>query len=164
MTPTDQTPARVIVLATTPIYSAVIVALVAASGLVTLRPCDETGAASGPEFFVRVTPGSTPSDADITAAITVGKEVVTGDCRIDLDFVPPTVALRQETRTVLDRLTPTELSALITSDNVGVRALVLKATAAGAIRSDDPEFPAAKTGLDALGIIAASRWDALLAP
>jgi hypothetical protein len=76
----------------------------------------------------------------------------------------PTPPRRQETRTVLDRLTPTERAALFGSTNTDVRALLAKACATGAIRDDDQDFPTAVAGLDALGIIAASRWDALLAP
>jgi hypothetical protein len=71
---------------------------------------------------------------------------------------------RQATRTILDRLTPAESAALLDSANVGIRLLVLKAVAEGFIRDDDPDFPAARAGLAALGIIAAARWDALFAP
>lgn len=77
--------------------------------------------------------------------------------------VPPPVR-RQETRIVLDRLTDPERAALFDSSNTGVRTLVAKALATGAIRDDDPEFSAAVAGLDALGIVASSRWEALLAP
>ena len=79
---------------------------------------------------------------------------------------PPAFPLvrRQDTRVILDRLTPAEAAALTACSVTGIRVLVLKATATGAIRDDDPDFPAAVAGLDALGIIAASRWDALFAP
>jgi hypothetical protein len=70
---------------------------------------------------------------------------------------------RQATRTILDRLTPDESAALLNSTAIGIRLLVLKAVAEGFIRDDDPDFPAARAGLDALGIIAADRWDALFA-
>lgn len=76
---------------------------------------------------------------------------------------PPPVR-RQETRLVLDRLTEPERAALLGSTHTGIRTLVAKALATGAIRDDDPEFPAAVTGLAALGIVAASRWEALFAP
>jgi len=70
---------------------------------------------------------------------------------------------RQATRTILDRLTDAESAALLNSTNTGIRLIVLKAVAEGFIRDDDPDFPAARAGLDALGIIAAERWDALFA-
>jgi len=70
---------------------------------------------------------------------------------------------RQATRTILDRLTPAESAALLDSTNPGIRLLLLKAVAEGFIRDDDPDFPAARAGLDALGIIATDRWDALFA-
>jgi hypothetical protein len=70
---------------------------------------------------------------------------------------------RQATRRILDRLTPAESAALLDSTNPGIRLLVLKSVAEGFIRDDDPDFPAARAGLDALGIISAARWDALFA-
>lgn len=76
----------------------------------------------------------------------------------------PPAPRRQDTRVILDRLTEPEAAALTACTVPGIRLLVLKATATGAIRADDPDFPAAVAGLDALGIIAASRWTALLAP
>ena len=85
-----------------------------------------------------------------------------GGCAIDLNPAP--VARSQATRVILDRLTPAEAAALTASTHAGIRLLVLKATAAGAIREDDSDFPAAKAGLAALGIIAEDRWDALFAP
>ena len=77
---------------------------------------------------------------------------------------PPTFPRWQETRTILDRLTADERAALFGSTNTEIRTLVAKALATGAIRDDDPDFHAAVAGLAALGIIAAERWDALLAP
>jgi len=71
---------------------------------------------------------------------------------------------RQSTRTIIDRLTDAERTALYGSTVTAVRVLLSKAEVEGAIRDDDQDFPTAVAGLDALGIIAASRWDALLAP
>lgn len=76
----------------------------------------------------------------------------------------PVPVRRQDTRIVLDRLTEPERAALFGSTHTGIRTLVAKALATGAIRDDDPEFAAAVAGLDALGIVASSRWEALLAP
>lgn len=77
---------------------------------------------------------------------------------------PPLPARSQATRTILDRLTPTEAAALTACTQPGIQMLILKATAAGTIREDDPDFPTARAGLDALGIIATTRWTALFAP
>jgi hypothetical protein len=71
---------------------------------------------------------------------------------------------RQETRVIINRLTDAERAALFGSTNTGIRTLVAIALATGVIQEDDPDFAAGVAGLDALGIIAASRWDALLAP
>jgi hypothetical protein len=137
MTPTiDQTPPRVIVLATAPVYSAVIAALVASNGLVTLRPCDETGAASGPEFFVRVTPGSTPSDADITAAIAAGREIVVGNCRIDPDFVPPPPASVTQRQLRLQLLTLGVTDAAVRASLAGNEAGLIEWEFASEVRRD----------------------------
>lgn len=76
----------------------------------------------------------------------------------------PPAPRRQETRVILDRLTTGERAALFGSTNTDVRTLVAKALATGAIRDDDPDFPAAVAGLDALGIVASSRWETLLTP
>jgi hypothetical protein len=76
---------------------------------------------------------------------------------------PPVAVRRQETRTILDRLTTDEQAALLLSDNPDVRLLIAKATATGAIRDDDPDFAGAVAGLDALGIIDADRWADLMA-
>ena len=76
---------------------------------------------------------------------------------------PPTFPHRQETRIILDRLTNAERAALFGSTHTDIRTLVAKALATGAIRDDDPDFPAAVAGLAALNIIAANRWTALLA-
>ena len=78
--------------------------------------------------------------------------------------IPTPTARTQSTRTILDRLTPTEAAALTACTQPGIQLLVLKATAAGTIREDDPDFPTARAGLDALGIIATTRWTALFAP
>lgn len=74
------------------------------------------------------------------------------------------VVRRQDTRVILDRLTEAESAALTACTHAGIRLLILKASSTGAIRDDDPDFPAAVAGLHALGIIAATRWDALFAP
>lgn len=105
------------------------------------------------------------------APVLVGEEATYADpsdevlaAAIENPPAEPAAPRRQETRVVLDRLTPTEDAALFGSENLAVKKLLAKATSEGAIRDDDPDFPAARAGLDALGIIAADRWDALLAP
>jgi hypothetical protein len=91
-----------------------------------------------------------------------GEQVVSAEYA---DSLP--VALRsQETDVILQRLTPTESQALFTArqQNWQIDRLITRATATGSISEADPEFPTARTALDAAGIIAAARWDELLAP
>lgn len=91
------------------------------------------------------------------------------DSQLDAGWRPPvpTAPPRQQmTRVVLDRLTTEEAQALVAAESKTwqVRILVLKATAAGAIHEDDKDFPAAVELLDSLGVVAANRWEELLAP
>ncbi len=73
---------------------------------------------------------------------------------------------RQETDVILRRLTPRERTALFAARRVSgdIDYLLTRASATGSIRDDDPDFAQGVAALDAAGIIAASRWDALLAP
>lgn len=73
---------------------------------------------------------------------------------------------RQETDTILLRLTPAEREALFNTRkaNWQIDYLLTRAASTGAISESDADFPAAVGALDALGIIAAARWDDLLAP
>lgn len=70
---------------------------------------------------------------------------------------------KQNGATVIRRLTDAEIVALNNSTHpAAVRAKML-AMSEGLISEADPDFSALTDALDALGIIAASRWDALLA-
>lgn len=64
---------------------------------------------------------------------------------------------------VVDRLTDTELAALYNSTHPAAIRAVLLATSEGVISEAHPAFAGLVAALDALGIIAAARWDALLA-
>ena len=73
--------------------------------------------------------------------------------------------LRQATDIVLDRLTDAEIDALTgPSAPIFARRAWLAATSTGLISESDPRFPQLTAALDAAGIIAASRWQTLLAP
>ena len=74
--------------------------------------------------------------------------------------------LRQATDVVRRRLTSAEKQALHAARGSSwqIDDFVSLADAAGTIDESDPNFPDAVAALDALGIIAASRWDELLAP
>lgn len=78
----------------------------------------------------------------------------------------PVVYRRQDTDTILQRLTSQEYQALhaAKNSNWAIDRLLMRAVSTGVIDESDPDFPAAVTGLDSAGAIAASRWDALLAP
>lgn len=109
----------------------------------------------------------TAAGAVLGLACADSSAVLTPETLAALLASPQTVtpgARRQDTRVILDRLTEAEAAALTACTVPGIRLLVLKAAATGAIRDDDPDFLAAVAGLNALGIIAASRWDALFAP
>jgi hypothetical protein len=71
---------------------------------------------------------------------------------------------KQSSRTVLSRLTDTEYAALHGSTNIGIQRGLETARIEALISESDPDFPAFRAGCDALGIIAAARWDDLLAP
>lgn len=94
-----------------------------------------------------------PSQADAEAAVAVAS-------------APPIPATpkKQSARTVLSRLTDTEYAALHGSTNIGIQRGLEAARIEGLISESDPDFPAFRAGCDALGIIAAARWDDLLAP
>lgn len=74
--------------------------------------------------------------------------------------------LRQDTLTVLNRLTDAEDQALHSAEQSDYRVakFVLMASSSGVIDQADPNYNAAVTLLDSLGIIAAARWPTLLAP
>lgn len=116
----------------------------------------DLGSGTGDEFV--------STDSAKSAAWTPGEEEPTEAELIAAIVAPaPASVRRAETRTILDRLTTDEQAALLLSDVPAVRVMVAKATATGVIQDNDPDFPVAVAGLDALGIIAANRWDALLA-
>lgn len=76
----------------------------------------------------------------------------------------PSAPLSQSARVVLARLTPAEKAALRACSVPGIQDAYDVALIEGRISEADPDFPAFRAGLDALGIIAAARWPALLAP
>jgi len=76
----------------------------------------------------------------------------------------PAAPLSQSARTVLSRLTDTEYAALHGSTNIGIQRGLEAARIEALISESDPDFPVFRAGCDALGIIAAARWDDLLAP
>jgi hypothetical protein len=87
------------------------------------------------------------------------------DCLATPRSLPAPVGPRkQSSRTVLSRLTDTEYSALHGSTNIGIQRGLETARIEALISESDPDFPAFCAGCDALGIIAFSRWDDLLAP
>lgn len=75
----------------------------------------------------------------------------------------PVVLRKQSTRVVLQRLTPTERAALRACTVPEIEDAYDVALIEGIVSEADPDFPAFRTALDQLGIIAASRWAALLA-
>ena len=76
----------------------------------------------------------------------------------------PAPPLRQSARVVLDRLTDAEFLALTTSTVPQVKRALETARIEGVILDADPAFATFRAGLDALGIIATTRWPVLLAP
>lgn len=99
----------------------------------------------------------------IPAATTPSPENVEAD--IAAPVVPPPAPLRQATDIVLDRLTDAEIDALTApAAPTFARRAWLAATSTGLISETDPRFAALTAALDAAGIIAATRWPALLAP
>jgi len=72
--------------------------------------------------------------------------------------------LVQSARVVLARLTPTEKASLRACTVTAIQDAYDVALITGVISEADPEFASFIGGLDALGIIAAARWDDLLAP
>lgn len=77
----------------------------------------------------------------------------------------PTVR-SQATDEILRRLTPEERTAIFTArqSSPALDYLLTRATAAGSIREDDPDFPTARDLLAQAGLLAAERWDQLFAP
>ncbi len=73
---------------------------------------------------------------------------------------------RQETGIVRRRLTPAEKQALhaACASSWQIADFVALADSEGIIDESDPQFSDAVAALDSLGIIAADRWPALLAP
>ena len=75
-----------------------------------------------------------------------------------------TPQLRQSSRVVvLSRLTPAEFDGLKNSTDQIVRRFYDAALAEGELVSTDPDFGQAVAYLDHIGIIAASRWETILA-
>jgi len=73
-------------------------------------------------------------------------------------------SLTQSGATVIRRLTDTEIVALDSSSHpAAIRAKML-AQSEGVISESDQDFSALTGALDQLGIIAANRWEVLLAP
>ena len=70
----------------------------------------------------------------------------------------------QKTDIVLSRLTDAEYDSLTSSTVIGIRRAVDLARSTGVIADNHPAFAPFVAGAAALGIIAANRWDALLAP
>ena len=73
-------------------------------------------------------------------------------------------ARSQKTDIVLSRLTDAEYDALTSSTVIGIRRAVDMARSTGSIADNHPAFAPFVAGAAALGIVAANRWDALLAP
>ena len=67
---------------------------------------------------------------------------------------------------VLSRMTPDERAALFTARRTvwQVDYFLTRAAANGIVSTDDPDLPAAQDMFAQLGIIAADRWNDLLAP
>lgn len=70
----------------------------------------------------------------------------------------------QSARVVLARLTPAERAALRACTVPAIQDAYDIALIEGTVSEADADFPAFKVALDQLGIIAAARWEALLAP
>jgi hypothetical protein len=87
------------------------------------------------------------------------------DCLANPRTLPsPAAPLVQSARVVLARLTPAEKAALRACTVPAIQDAYDVALITGVISEADPEFASFIGGLDALGIIAAARWPALLAP
>jgi hypothetical protein len=87
------------------------------------------------------------------------------DCLATPRTLPaPATPLVQSARVVLARLTPAEKAALRACTVPAIQDAYDVALITGVISEADPEFASFIGGLDALGIIASSRWAALLAP
>ena len=74
--------------------------------------------------------------------------------------------LRIDSDTVLSRLTAAEREALFTARRTvwQVDYFLTRAATTGIVSTADPDLPAAQAMLAQLGIVAADRWPALLAP
>lgn len=116
------------------------------------NPVDSGGSIA---YATPTTPGEDGTYPDLTA-----EAIIAAIANPPVATVAPR---RQSTRIILDRLTAAEAQALMESTQWQVRLLVAKATSTGSIHEDDADFPAARAALDALGIVATDRWDALFA-
>jgi hypothetical protein len=87
---------------------------------------------------------------------------------VEADIANPTPApaapLVQSARVVLARLTFAEKAALRACTVPAIQDAYDVALITGVISEADPDFASFIGGLDALGIIASSRWKTLLAP
>lgn len=121
-------------------------------------------------LYVKKLPPGGPSlieQRDAVGPIAQGEEELT-PAQV-AEYVAECVAAspkKQATRIVLDRLTLAETAALKAAESASPEAWawIRKAVTEAAISESDPDFPAARQFLDAAGIIAAARWDELLAP
>lgn len=157
---------RILTLTGTPHPQAEVTACDAEHGILTFRWLDANGQPvdSGGSVARFTPPAPLPQAEDYTGPAQYPEvDDATLVAAIENPLVEPAAPRRQETRTILDRLTSAERAALFGSTNTDIRTLVAKALATGAIRDDDPDFPAAVAGLDALNIISENRWPALLA-
>lgn len=102
---------------------------------------------------VGIPANSTPSPENVEADIANPPEPAPEPTRIDSD-------------TVLQRLTADERAALFTARRTvwQIDYFLTRASTTGIISSHDADLPAAQDMLADLGIIAADRWAALLAP
>jgi hypothetical protein len=118
--------------------------------------------------FVRFIEGHTYEDthgATVYSGATEPSQADAEDCLTNPRTLPaPAAPLVQSARVVLARLTPTEKAALRACTVTAIQDAYDVALITGVISEADPEFASFIGGLDALGIIAAVRWPALLAP
>lgn len=77
---------------------------------------------------------------------------------------PPAAPLRQSARVVLARMTTQERAALRACTVPAIQDAYDIALIEGVISEADADFPAFRSALDQLGIIATARWATLLAP
>ena len=114
----------------------------------------------GSTYIVSTTDGRT---IGISANGTPSPENVEADIASPPAVIPP--PLRQASDLVVFRLTDAEVNALTSATApAAVKRAWLAATSTGIISQADPRFPDLVAALDQLGVIAAARWPALLAP